>query len=91
MLATKKECVLLVKIPNRIICGGILFPGQRVISAETCLPNNYTNIKVQLRGWSELMTIKEVYRKDSAALIIVSHFKHHYLITLLILKNYKIF
>ena len=71
----KSVSVLLIQLPNQIICGGVLLPGQRVLSANECIPENYTSIKVKLPGTSGHLNIRNVQRRTTV-LIHVSHFRH---------------
>ena len=72
-----KVSVLLIKHPNEIICGGVLLPGQRVVTLKVCVPENYTDIKVQLRSMpEELLDIETVRRRLFTAVISVSSSRH---------------
>ena len=64
--------VLLKRFPNEAICGGVLLPGHRVISASGCIPSNFTNIKVQLPGTLDLLNIRSVVRNKIAIINVSS-------------------
>ena len=71
----KKVSVILIRLPHIVICGGVLLPGQRVVSADLCIPSNFTNIKVHLLGSSDLFLILQVDRKTTV-IKYVSSFRH---------------
>ena len=72
-----KVSALLIKLPNEIICGGVLLPGQRVVTLKVCVPENYTDIKVQLRSMpGDLRDIMALGTRLFTAVISVSSSRH---------------
>ena len=70
--AMKNVIINLIQLPNEIICGGVLLPGQRVISANNCISDNYTNIKLQLPGSTDLFNIVHIERRFTVLIYVSS-------------------
>ena len=71
----KQIAATIIQLPNTTICGGVLLPGQRVASHESCVPYNFLNTKVRIPGLSMLLDILHVSR-GYVIIIHVSSSKH---------------
>ena len=68
--------VILMNVSECKYCGGVLLPGQRVATANSCIPENYALIKINMLQILKHFDIHYVERKGHIAMLYVSSSRH---------------